>query len=275
MNALSRHLAANRANWDARAGVHATSPFYDVAQYVRDRDAISSVVEWDRAFFGSLAGLDVLHLQCHIGTDSISLARLGANVTAVDFSPKSLAIGRELAAEADTPVRFVCADVRSVDRLLRQRFDLVYASVGVLCWIPSFAEWARAAASCVRSGGRLYLRDGHPIKDTIDHQRDDEQVVCVEDYFAEGIAVKDDSGYTYTGDEARLTSPVNYQWLHTMGTIVSAVAAAGLTVERLVELDWLDWQAFPWMVRDEDGRWRFPEGHPRVPLAFSLSARAR
>jgi Rad3-related DNA helicase len=75
---------------------------------------------------------------------------------------------------------------------LVRTFDLVYASVGVLCWIPSFAEWARAASRCLSLGGRLYLRDGHPITDTFDCHRDDGQVVCVGDYFAEGVSFRED-----------------------------------------------------------------------------------
>jgi SAM-dependent methyltransferase len=163
--------------------------------------------------------------------------------------------------------------VRTADRVLARDFDVVYASVGVLCWVPSFTEWVRAAAGCVRPGGRLYLRDGHPITDTFDHDRRDGEVVCVGDYFAEGIPIRDDSGYTYTGDETRIDPPVTYEWVHGLGTIITEIAKAGLRVEQLVELDWLDWKRFPSMECDTDGRWRFPQEAPRVPLAFAIQAR--
>ena len=269
---IAEQVAANRANWDARAVVHAASSFYDIERYVNDPLAISKVVDWDRGFFGDVAGLDLLHIQCHIGTDSISLARLGANVTALDFSPRSLDIARDLATRTGTSIDFVCADALQASRVLGRQFDLVYASVGVLCWIPSIQDWAAAAAACVRPGGRLYLRDGHPIKDTFDYQRDDNLVVCVGDYFGEAGPYRDDAGYTYTGDDVLLAAPVNFQWAHPLGSVVTALADNGLRIDRVDEFDWLDWQAFPWMVRGSDGRWRLPAGHPHLPLAFSIMA---
>lgn len=268
----SELLAANRANWDARAVVHATSAFYNVERYVDDPNAISDVVAWDREVIGDVRGLDLLHLQCHIGTDSISWVRLGAAVTGLDFSEQSLRIARELASRTNTPARFVCADVCTAHNVLLAEFDVVYASVGVLCWIPSFDDWARSAAECIRPGGRLYLRDGHAIQDTIDNRRTDGKVVCVGDYFGGGAPYKDDSGYTYTGDDVRLPSPLNFQWSHPVSRVVSALIGNGLHIERFDEMDWLDSKAFSWMAQGPDGHWRFPGDSPRLPLSFSIVA---
>lgn len=268
----SELLAANRANWNARAIVHATSEFYDVQRYIDGRTTISDVVDWDRRALGDVTGLDILHLQCHIGTDTISWARLGAQVTGLDFSEQSLRIARDLAARTGTHARFVCADVCTADQVLLQEFDLVYASVGVLCWIPSFDDWARAASACVRPGGRLYLRDGHAIHDTIDYRRTDGQVVCVGDYFGGNAPYKSESDYTYTGDDVRLDAPLNFEWTHPISKIITALIANGLRIDRFDEMDWLDSQALPWMVKDPDGHWRLPEGGPRLPLSFSIVA---
>lgn len=268
----SELLAANRANWNARAVVHAASPFYNIQRYVDDPSAISDVVSWDLQVLGDVDGLELLHLQCHIGTDTISWARLGARVIGLDFSDESLRVAKDLAVRSDSPARFVCADVCTADRVLSRQFDLVYASVGVLCWIPSFDDWARAACACVRPGGRLYLRDGHAIQDAIDYRRTDGQVVCVGDYFGGSAPYKDDVGYTYTGDDVRLEAPLNFQWTHPVGSVVTALAANGLRIDRFDEMDWLDSQAFSWMVRGPDGRWRFPGELPRLPLSFSIVA---
>jgi SAM-dependent methyltransferase len=270
---IRRYLTANRANWDARATIHRDSAFYDIARYIDDPHAISDTVAWDREQLGELAGLDILHLQCHIGTDSISLARLGANVTGLDFSSESIRIARELSAQARAPVTFVCADVHTADRVLVPQFDVVYATAGVLCWIPDFRTWASAAASCMRPGGRLYIRDGHPVKDTFDYSRSDDLLVCTNDYFA-GEPDIDDAGYTYTRDGVQVASPVNYQWIHPLSTVVTALAELGLRIDRLDETDWTGWQAFPWLIRADHGheRWTFPPGHPRLPLAYSITA---
>lgn len=144
--------------------------------------------------------------------------------------------------------------------------------MGVLCWIPSLDDWARAVAACIRPGGRLYLRDGHAIQATIDYRRTDGQVVCVGDYFGGNAPYKDDAGYTYTGDDVRLAAPLNFQWTHPLGKIVTALVTNGLRLDRLDEMDWLDSREFPWMVQGPDGHWRFPEDRPRLPLSFSILA---
>ncbi len=271
-DAFDKELAANRANWDARAAVHAGSAFYDLEHYADDPQAISTIVEWDRRLLGNVEGLDLLHLQCHIGTDTISWARLGANVTGLDFSSESLRVAKDLASRAGAGVEFVYGDVRQADQVLGRQFDLVYTSVGVLCWLPDIREWAKAASACLRPGGRLYLRDGHPLLATFDYDRDDSLVVCKGDYYGDGSPQRFDDGYTYTGDLTRLTSPVAYEWTHGLGAILTALAEQDLRIHRVEEYDWLDWKLFPWMIEEPGGRWRFPPGHPRLPLAFSILA---
>lgn len=266
-------IAANRANWDARAEIHAHSSFYDVKGFIDNPEAISREVEWDRRVVGDVRGKDLLHLQCHIGTDTLSWARLGAHVVGLDLSSKSLHYARRLAADAGADIEFVCGNVLEADRLVGGRtFDVVYTSVGVLCWIPDIRQWARAVAACVRPGGLFYIRDNHPILSTLEYERDDRQLVVVSDYFDDN-AYRDEYPYTYTGDETLVGSPVNYQWTHSLGAIITALIEHGLQIQKVDELDWLDWRPFKWMVQDENGRWRFPAGHPRLPLAFSILAR--
>lgn len=268
---FSDQIEVNRANWDARAEIHARSSFYDLEQYIQNPSAISSVVEWDRRLIGDVKGLDLLHLQCHIGTDTLSWARLGAHVVGLDLSPKSLRIARELAKKTGSEIEFVCGDVRQADRLVRRQFDIVYTSVGVLCWNPDIRQWATAVAACVRPGGRFYIRDHHPILSTFEYGRDDSQIVCIHNYFTDQPN-RYETDVTYTGDETPVASPINYQWTHSMGDIITALAENGLRIEKVEELDWLDWQPFPWMIEKEKGRWHVPSGHPRLPLAFSILA---
>lgn len=270
---FSKELAANRVNWDARAAVHATSDSYNLKRYLDDPSAISGVVEWDRKVLGSVAGLDLLHLQCHIGTDTVSWARLGARVVGHDFSPVALDVARRFAADAGVEIEFVEGDVRHADKVVGRLFDIVYASVGVLCWIPDVRAWARAAAGCLRPGGRLYLRDGHPLLNTFDYHRTDGLIACIENYFRDGEPEHVEVPYSYTGDELPPSARENYQWNHSLGEVVTAFADQGLIIERLEEYPWLDWQAFPQMIQGEDGRWRFPEGSPQLPLSYAILAR--
>jgi hypothetical protein len=108
---MTDYRDVNRANWDDRAQAHAASADYDTAAFVRDKTHLSDVVRFDLPLLGDVAGLRGVHLQCHIGTDTLSLARLGATMTGLDFSPKSLAQARSLAERAGPPVDFVESDV--------------------------------------------------------------------------------------------------------------------------------------------------------------------
>lgn len=274
---MSEHLALNRANWDQRAEVHAASRTYDLARYVADPTAISGVVAFDAPRLGDLTGLDVVHLQCHIGTDTVSLARLGAaSITGLDLSPRSLEIARRLATDCGiADATFVEADVlEAVEALGPARFDLVYTGVGALNWLPSVERWARAAAGLLRPGGRLFVRDGHPMWFTLDYQRDDELLVVRHAYFEQIEPFVDDEPGTYTdGDTSGLTATTTHEWGHGIGETVQAVLDAGLVLTGLTEHTEMEWQGLPQMVPTEGGRYALPHDRARLPLMFTLEAR--
>jgi SAM-dependent methyltransferase len=161
---VNDYLRLNRASWDERAPAHAASPDYAVQRFTDDPGFISDVVRFDLPLLGDVTGLTGVHLQCHIGTDTISLARLGASMTGLDFSAASLEQARAIATQVATPVDFVEGDVYAgVDLLGAERFDLVFTGIGALCWLPRIDEWAGVVAGLLRPGGRLFLREGHPM----------------------------------------------------------------------------------------------------------------
>src|SRR6478752_3769380 len=164
----------NRANWDDRVAAHAASPDYAVARFTDDPSFLSEVVSFDVPRLGDIAGLAAVHLQCHIGTDTVSLARLGARMTGLDFSAPALEQGRRLAAAVGVEVEFAESDLYGAPEALgRQRFDLVYTGIGAICWLPDIRRWARVVADLLRPGGRFFMREGHPILWAIDDVRTD------------------------------------------------------------------------------------------------------
>src|SRR5918999_591967 len=153
----------NRAHWDALASVHGQDAYYDSEALVAGADSLTSTeAAGVREAVGAVAGLDVLHLQCHIGFDSISLARRGARVVGVDFSPASLEKARSLARRCEVEVDFLEADATKLPVELHNRFDLVYSTIGVICWIDDLVAWMRSAAAALRGGGKLLLVDVRP-----------------------------------------------------------------------------------------------------------------
>ena len=159
---LDEHRNANRANWDARVPAHLASEFYGVEDFVSGARTLTQAVEFDRAHLGDVRGRSLLHLQCHIGLDTLSWARLGATVTGVDFSERSIDAARDISRRGGVPGRFVLADVHEAPEVLAETFDIVYASEGVLCWLPSVADWARVVRRFTRPGGILHPRRTSP-----------------------------------------------------------------------------------------------------------------
>src|SRR6188508_1524428 len=169
---MADYRDVNRANWDDRAAAHAASPDYNLAAFRSDPTHLSDVVRFDLPRLGDISGLRGVHLQCHIGTDTVSLSRLGARMTGLDFAARALAEGRRLATLAKADVDFVEAELYDAPGVLPNgAFDLVYTGVGALCWLPDIAGWARVVATLLRPGGRLFIREGHPVMWTLDEKR--------------------------------------------------------------------------------------------------------
>ncbi len=263
----------NLANWEDRVPAHVASPDYAVEAMVADPGLLSDVVRFDRDRLGSLVGQRAVHLQCHIGTDTVSLARLGATVTGLDFSPSALAASRDLAARTGADVRFVEADVYAAAEVLEPgSYDLVYTGVGALCWLPDITGWARVAAELLAPGGRLFVREGHPLLWALDERHTDALVVDFPYFEREHPEVWDDPG-TYVDTEATFAHNVTHTWNHGIGQILTAVLDAGLDVTDFVEHDSVPWNALPGqMVRDDASEWRLAERPWRLPASYTLQA---
>jgi SAM-dependent methyltransferase len=229
------------------------------------------VVTYDRPWLGDLTGLDAVHLQCHIGTDTISLARLGARMTGVDFSPGALDVARGLALEAGVDARFVESELYAVPEVLGPDFDLVYTGVGALNWLPDIAGWGRVVAALLRPGGRLYVRDGHPMMYTLFDGIDDDVLRVTMPYF-EGQELHWFNDKTYT-DGPAVAHPGQYEWNHALSEIVQSVINAGLTLTALREHRECEWKGLAHLVEGPDGKFRLAEGTDRLPLMFTLEAK--
>ncbi|WP_319460730.1 class I SAM-dependent methyltransferase [Micromonospora sp. RTP1Z1] len=274
---MTDYVTINRANWDERAAAHAASPDYAVDRFLTDPGYLSEVVRFDLDRLGDVTGLDVAHLQCHIGTDTVSLHRLGARTTGLDFSGASLAQARALAERTGAAVDFVEADVHDAPTVLgRNRFDLVYTGIGALCWLPNVRRWAGVVADLLRPGGRLFLREGHPMLSTLDDPRPDGTLAVEYPYFERPEPLVWDGPGTYVQTEATFQHTVTHSWNHGLGEVVTALLDAGLDLTMLVEHDSAPWDALPGaMVRDAHGEWRLADRPWRLAQTYTLQARRR
>ena len=272
---MQDYLNTNRANWDDRAAVHAarTGFGYRVQRYIDDRALLSDVVRFDLERLGDIRGLRTVHLQCHIGTDTLSLARLGAQVTGLDFSPVALAEARALVAETGDDVRFVESDVYSAVSVLDPgSFDLVYTGIGALCWLPSIERWARTVAELLAPGGRLFIREGHPILWAMDERLGDDLHLRFP-YFEQETPLEWDDDSTYVQTDRPMTATKTYEWNHGLGEIVTALLNAGLKLTMLVEHDSVPWEALPGqMVERPGGEFALSTRAGVAPLSYTLQA---
>lgn len=275
---MDEYLEVNRRMWDERAPVHAASPGYQLERLLADPLALSEVVAFDLPRLGRLDGLDVVHLQCHIGTDTLSLARLGArSVAGLDFSAPAIAEARGLAARAGTEIAYVQADAYDAPEVLgAHRFDLVYTGVGALCWLSSIGRWAEVVRRLLRPGGRVFLREGHPVMNAIDERRADGALALEFAYFEQPDPLRweDDEAGTYVETDAALRENVSYEWNRGLGEIVTALLARGFRLTQLEEHETLPWEAFTGgrMEKLTDGEHRLLDRPERLPLSYTLEA---
>jgi len=266
--------ALNRAQWDERAPAHARSPDYALERFRSEPDFISDVVRFDVPLLGDVAGLRGAHLQCHIGTDTISLARLGARMVGLDFSPASLAEARRLAADCGAEVEFFEADVYDAPGVLGAGcFDLLYTGVGALCWLPSVERWAAVVDELLAPGGRLLIREGHPMLWALQDSRPDGLLVVEHDYFEREQPMVFDEAGTYVETDAVFEHTITHAWNHGLGELVTALLGRGLRLTGLVEHDSVPWEALEGqMERLGNGEYRIAERPWRVAHSFTLQA---
>ena len=257
--------ALNRANWDDRVPVHLASSFYDLARFRAGADTLRP---FEPAEAGPVMGKRLVHLQCHIGLDTLSWARRGALVSGLDFSPPAIDAASSLASSLGIEATFVVSDVYdAVAAFGGRRFDIVYTGIGALVWLPDIPRWARVVADLLSPGGFLYLVEGHPFAQVLD---DASGTTVVRDYFNAGPQVED-YPFTYT-DGPALEHQRSVNFHHGLGEMITAMIDAGLRIEFVREYDFEVFGRFDTLRRLDDGTYRFPAGQPRVPMIFSVRA---
>ncbi|MCP3976099.1 MAG: class I SAM-dependent methyltransferase [bacterium] len=267
---MNHHREDNRANWDGRVDGHIDG--YRVDRYIDDPNHMSDVVMFDIDRLDDLAGTTALHLQCHIGTDTITLARLGAEVTGIDFAPKAIAAAQDMFAKAGNAGRFIVSELYDAPQALDEQFDMVYTGVGALIWLSDIDGWAGVVDHFVKPGGRLFITEGHPAAWALDQDREDRLLVMDFPYFETVEPQTWNEATSYLGD-ATLTATTSHEWNHGLGEIFTALLNRGFVIKTFVEHRVLPWKMHSWMEEAPEGWFQFPESvRDKVPLMYTLVA---
>jgi len=262
---MRNEINLNRQLWDQWSSLHMVSEFYDLTMF-KERGSSLNVLEKDE--LGDVDGLSILHLQCHLGMDSISLARLGAEVTAVDFSEVAIMNARELASQMNVSIDFILSDIYDLKKGIRNKFDMVFTSYGVIPWLPDLNKWAGLISWALKPGGTFYMADFHPFLWMLDEQF--REIKYPYDSF--GSSLKFSNVSSYAAPEIPLQNQ-EFNWQHGIGSVINALIKSGLNIEFMNEHFYSPYPVFPKAIELSPGRWVHRKLRRDIPYIFSIQAK--
>jgi 2-polyprenyl-3-methyl-5-hydroxy-6-metoxy-1,4-benzoquinol methylase len=269
-NDHNEYFASNRELWDKLTAINAKSPMYDMEAFKRGQSTLDPI---EIAELGDVRGKSILHLQCHFGQDTMSLARMGAQVTGVDFSDEAIKLAKSLSEELAIPAEFICCNIYDLPKHLDKQFDIVFTSAGVLCWINDLQQWAQLIDRYLKLDGTFYLREFHPIEAVFDMGSAATELKAINSYFHKAEPEVWDTDWAYSDHQAKLDKVCkSCEWQHPLADVINALLSVNLKLEFLHEFPYCSYDCFPFLEKGADGRWRFPGGKELIPLMFSLKA---
>ncbi|TBW25905.1 class I SAM-dependent methyltransferase [Gramella sp. KN1008] len=257
------YLEINKRSWNNRTEVHVNSEFYDMPSFLAGN---TSLKEIELELLGDIKNKKVLHLQCHFGQDSISLARMGAKVTGVDLSDKAIETARKLTRETGTDCNFICCDVYNLPNNLDEEFDMVFATYGTIGWLPDINRWASVVSKFLRTGGKLIFVEFHPFV----WMFDDYFEKITYRYFNSGPIEEDETG-TYADKGADITQDY-VMWNHALSEVQGSLINNGMHIESFKEYDYSPYDVFEGGKEIEKGKFRIEKFQDKIPLVYSITA---
>jgi 2-polyprenyl-3-methyl-5-hydroxy-6-metoxy-1,4-benzoquinol methylase len=267
MTQQADYISKNRELWNKRTAYHMQSDFYDVKGFLEGRSSLSDI---ELAMLGnSLEGKTVLHLQCHFGQDSLSMARMGAKVTGVDLSDKAIDEAKRLNTQLNLGAEFICCDIYDLPDLLTKKFDIVFTSFGTIGWLPDMDRWATVVGHFLKPGGRFVFAEFHPVVWMFDN----DFTKVAYDYFNSGPIIEVETG-TYADKSAPITTE-SVSWNHSLGEVVSALLKQDLTLTSFKEYNYSPYNCFSGTEQIGENKFRIRHLAKDIPMVYSLVAEKR
>jgi len=260
------YIEINKRSWNNRVGSHLKSDFYDVEGFLRGRSSLNSI---ELELLGDVKDQSILHLQCHFGQDTISLARLGASVTGVDLSEKAIESAVQLAEKANVKAAFICCDIYDLPNHLDERFDIVFTSYGTIGWLPDLNKWAEVVSRFVKPQGKFVFAEFHPVV----WMFDDNFKSIAYSYSNTGPIVETESG-TYAARDADIKIE-NVNWNHGISEVISSLLKSGLEINSFNEFDYSPYNCFNHTIESEPKKFRIKHLGEKIPMVYSILATKR
>jgi len=257
----SKYFEINKRLWNERTLAHVQSQFYDNESFINGRNTLGEI---ELSSLGDVSGKSIIHLQCHFGQDSMSLARMGASVTGVDISDAAIKKAVELNNSLGLDVEFICCNVYDTLEHINQQYDIVFVSYGATCWLPDLDNWAKVVSGCLKPDGLLYYLEFHPSFYMID----DKTKTIAYDYFNIGVQIEKHTGsYTENGEEISLEECF---WQHSLSEITSSLINQNMRIENIMEYDYSPYNCFENMVEQSPGKYVLDLDRIRIPHVLEL-----
>lgn len=258
---VENYIEINKKTWNNKVPFHIDSQFYDMENFLKGKNSLPEI---DITLLEDIKGKSILHLQCHFGQDSLSLARLGAKVTGIDLSDKAIEKARELNNQLRLDASFICCDVYETLKHLKGKFDIVYTSYGTIGWLPDLDKWAEVISGALKPNGKFVFVEFHPVL----WMFDDNFTKIQYHYHNEQPIIEEYTG-TYANKEAEITT--NYiGWNHSLSEVFQALLKNGLQIEHFNEYDYSNYDCFNETVEFEPRKFRIKHLENRIPMMYSL-----
>ncbi|MCV9926126.1 class I SAM-dependent methyltransferase [Flavobacterium sp. LS1R49] len=263
MSLENNYIEINKESWNSRVESHLKSEFYDIEGFLKGNTSLNSI---ELELLRDIKGKSILHLQCHFGQDSISLARLGANVTGVDLSDKAIGSANKLAKKANSSATFICCDIYDLPNHLNQKFDIVFTSYGAIPWLPDLDKWAKLISDFLNPNGKLVFAEFHPVV----WMFDDNFEKIGYNYFNSGAIIE-----TQEGTYADKNAPIQLEyvcWNHGMSEVINSLIKNGLELNSLNEFDYSPYNCFSNTIEFEPKKYRIKHLDNKIPMVYSIVA---
>lgn len=266
MSQESDFFEKNKASWNQRTMLHLESEFYDMPAFLAGKNSLQSI---ELGLLGDVRGKSILHLQCHFGQDTLSLARLGAFPTGVDLSDKAIAEAERLTKQLALPAKFICCNVYDLPDLLDEQFDIVFTSYGTIGWLPDLDPWAKIIQRFLKPGGRFVFIEFHPVV----WMFDDDFTHTKYRYFNTDPIIE-----TVEGSYASRYSNVKLEtigWNHGLGEVLSSLLANNLEITHFQEYDYSPYNCFSHTEKIGEDKYQIKHLGNKIPMVYSLTAQKK
>jgi len=261
MNSEKNYIKINKESWNAKTSIHLESEFYNQEGFLKGNTSLNEI---ELNLLGDIKGKSILHLQCHFGQDSISLSRLGAEVTGVDLSDKAIEAAKELSDKMNSDTVFVCCDIYDLPKYLDKQFDIVFTSYGTIGWLPDLNKWGRIVSKYLKPKGKFVIVEFHPVVWMFD---DDFKKIGY-NYFNSGAIVETETG-TYAEVEAEITQEY-VMWNHSISEVLNSLINNNININSFDEFDYSPYNCFKHTIEFEPKKFRIKHLENKIPMVYSI-----